>query len=284
MKTLLSLIIVGGLVAVSATSAARAQSASLSQTWVSGTGSDANTCVRTAPCATFASAIAKTAIGGSIGCVDPGDFGPFTISKSISVICSNVLASITAPSGTAITINGGAADKVVISGIVINGLATGTYGIAIFKSGDVLIDDVGIRGEKIGVILQPTGPAVSFQINRSTIGSNNFGFYVTSASGVGLVAGEIRDSLLQTNANTGVYLTAAGLPGAGVTIDNSVLGSNLTAISVNGASLVNLRGTVVSNNGTAIQETGGAGVTSAGTNQISSNQAAGPTPTMVGQQ
>src|SRR6266498_3500884 len=73
------------------TSMANAQA---SRTWVSGVGDDANPCSRTAPCKTFAGAISKTAAGGEIDCLDPGGFGAVTITKSITIDCHEVFASI----------------------------------------------------------------------------------------------------------------------------------------------------------------------------------------------
>src|SRR4030081_2665305 len=75
---------------------ARAQA---SRTWVSGVGDDANPCSRTAPCKTFAGAISKTAAGGEINCLDPGGFGAVTITKSMTIDCHEVFASILAPGG-----------------------------------------------------------------------------------------------------------------------------------------------------------------------------------------
>src|ERR1700753_3375248 len=60
-------------------------SAQASRTWVSGVGDDANPCSRTAPCKTFAGAIAKTAAAGEIDVLDPGGFGAVTITKSITI-------------------------------------------------------------------------------------------------------------------------------------------------------------------------------------------------------
>jgi hypothetical protein len=37
------------------------------------------------PCLTFAAALAQTAAGGEIDVLDPGDFGPVTITKSVSI-------------------------------------------------------------------------------------------------------------------------------------------------------------------------------------------------------
>ena len=57
-----------------------------SQTFVSATlGSDSNPCTRMSPCLTFAAALAQTNAGGEIDVLDPGDFGPVTITKSISI-------------------------------------------------------------------------------------------------------------------------------------------------------------------------------------------------------
>src|SRR5262245_32593381 len=64
------------------------------RTWVSGVGDDANPCSRTAPCKTFAGAISKTQVNGEINCLDPGGFGALTITKSITVDCHEVFASI----------------------------------------------------------------------------------------------------------------------------------------------------------------------------------------------
>src|SRR5258707_12822433 len=68
--------------------------AQASRTWVSGVGDDANPCSRTAPCKTFAGAISKTALNGEINCLDPGGFGAVTITKSITIDCHEVFASI----------------------------------------------------------------------------------------------------------------------------------------------------------------------------------------------
>src|SRR5213080_1261098 len=59
--------------------------AQATRTWVSGVGDDLNPCSRTAPCKTFAGAIAKTAEGGEIDALDPGGYGAVTITKSITI-------------------------------------------------------------------------------------------------------------------------------------------------------------------------------------------------------
>ena len=68
--------------------------AQATRTWVSGVGDDVNPCSRTAPCKTFAGAISKTATNGEINCLDPGGFGAVTITKSITIDCHEIFASI----------------------------------------------------------------------------------------------------------------------------------------------------------------------------------------------
>src|SRR5262245_47370385 len=65
-----------------------AHAAGATRTWVAKTTlapSDDNPCSRTAPCYTFAGAIAKTEAGGEITVLDPGGYGGVTITKSITI-------------------------------------------------------------------------------------------------------------------------------------------------------------------------------------------------------
>jgi len=50
--------------------------AQATRTFVSGVGNDADPCSRTAPCRTWAGAIAKTFINGEIDALDPGVMAP----------------------------------------------------------------------------------------------------------------------------------------------------------------------------------------------------------------
>src|SRR5215471_5367173 len=78
------------------------------RTWVSGVGDDANPCSRTAPCKTFAGAISKTAAGGEIDVLDPGGFGGVTITKSITIDGTPVLAGVLVAGTAGIVVNAAA--------------------------------------------------------------------------------------------------------------------------------------------------------------------------------
>jgi hypothetical protein len=135
--------------------------AQASRTWVSGVGDDANPCSRTAPCKTFAGAISKTALNGEINCLDPGGFGAVTITKSITIDCHEIFASILNSGTNAINIafnSFNAADvrkTVRLRNININGVDTGLVGIritggSVITAGVVIIEDCLIDGEFAG--------------------------------------------------------------------------------------------------------------------------------------
>ena len=69
--------------------------AQLNRSWVASGGSDGNTCIRSAPCLTFQRAHDVTNAGGVMHCVDPGDFGLLTITKSVTIDCTGTTTSTT---------------------------------------------------------------------------------------------------------------------------------------------------------------------------------------------
>src|SRR6266568_1195824 len=129
-------------------------SAQASRTWVSGVGDDANPCSRTAPCKTFAGAISKTAVLGEINCIDPGGFGAVTITKSITIDCHEVFASILNAGTNGIVVNfdsfTDARKTVRIRNLNFNGFDIGLGGIRIVGAASagsmVFIEDCRIDG------------------------------------------------------------------------------------------------------------------------------------------
>src|SRR3954469_4125243 len=64
----------------------------LPRTFVSGAGSG-TACTRAAPCAAFQTAHDATDPNGEINCIDAGDFGGLSISKSITVDCTGAVGA-----------------------------------------------------------------------------------------------------------------------------------------------------------------------------------------------
>jgi hypothetical protein len=174
--------------AVGFSTAAHAQA---TRTWVSGTGSDANPCSRTAPCQTFSGALTKTATGGEISALDPGGFGTININKAITLNGDGTLASILNAGTTGIIVNittNLTTDKVVIRNVSIQGAGTGTDGIRIIDGAEVIVDNVtigGITDAGVDITQSQSGNVFlkNVRISKAAVG-------VRSQSTVGTVSGE----------------------------------------------------------------------------------------------
>ncbi|NVO13256.1 MAG: right-handed parallel beta-helix repeat-containing protein [Rhodoplanes sp.] len=279
--------------------------AQASRTWVSGVGDDANPCSRTAPCKTFAGAISKTAALGEINCLDPGGFGAVTITKSITIDCHEVFASILNSGTNGIIINfdsfTDARRTVRIRNINFNGVDTGLNGIRILGAAgaagsevfieDCLIDGnfggtgTGITDERTGggtlAVLNTTvrnvgvtgirlpGAATRIDASVDNVRVYNASFGIVAGTNVKMM---ITRSLLFGNTQAGI----AGSAGSEVNIDHTVVSSN--GIGVSGGGIVRLSNTDIAFNATAVS-----GATqSFGNNRISGNTNVGTAPTPIG--
>jgi hypothetical protein len=111
-------------------------------TWVSGVGADANPCTRASPCATFAGAYANTAPGGEIDVLGGGEFGRLTIDHAITIANDGTGTAAITPltNGSAIFINAGASDAIVLRGLNLDGAKSGVIPGVIVQGGSLLID------------------------------------------------------------------------------------------------------------------------------------------------
>ncbi len=199
-------------------------SAQATRTWVSGVGDDANPCSRTAPCKTFAGAISKTAAGGEINCLDPGGWGAVTITKSMTIDCSQFPGSILNAGTNGIIVNdsGAGTAVVVIRGLEINSASTsspGINGIRFISGASLSVEDAVIRGNTSangsGILFQPSGAAKLF-MNNVVVSSNGSG---TTGSGVevaptagGSAKVMITNSHFTNNVNNGIRINTANGP------------------------------------------------------------------------
>lgn len=161
--------------------------AQASRTYVSGVGDDVNPCSRTAPCKTFAGAIAKTAVGGEINTLDTGGFGTLVISKSITIDGTGGLAGVLSPATNGFTINITAASdtakSVRLRGLSINGLGTGINGINVMAANFVTVEDCVIDGFSANGLNVDTGRMF---VRNTTIRNNKAGITVRAAAEAGL--------------------------------------------------------------------------------------------------
>jgi hypothetical protein len=94
--------------------------------WVGPNGSDTNSCDETSPCATFQGALNKGNVG-QINCLASGNYGPFTVTASLTVDCgAGNVGNIASSGANGITINTSAAATIVVRHLAMNGLSTNT--------------------------------------------------------------------------------------------------------------------------------------------------------------
>jgi hypothetical protein len=234
-----------------------------SRTWVSAAlGNDANPCTRMSPCLTFVAALVQTTAGGEIDVLDPGDFGPVTITKAISIYSDEIgEAGIQIATGTSgIVISAGANDTVGLRGLVPDGTgASGTSGI-VFNSGASLhIQNCLIRGfSTSGITFSPGSGSVTttkMAIRDATIINNSVGMLIKPSSGV---AAAISLDGVHIDTNNGGGLRVDGTGGTGAInlaiADSSVsfnAGNGINAVSGPGNVSVDIRRVVVAANGSS---------------------------------
>ncbi|WP_249159763.1 right-handed parallel beta-helix repeat-containing protein [Bradyrhizobium tropiciagri] len=252
-------VILGLLTLAFAPGSAHAQA---TRTWISGVGDDVNPCSRTAPCKTFAGAISKTAAGGEINCLDPGGFGTVTITKSITLDCQDILASILASGTNGINVNAGANDKVVIRGLSINGAGTtlGLRGINILAGASVTVENVRVFGFSQQGIADTRTAGGTLAIT-DTVSRNN------AIAGIGIATGAtvkvVIDSVRLLNNGHGI---ATG-PNSFIMIKGSVLSNNTNAGIDNEGGNIVASGNAIANNATGVLNTGG-GITRLANNDV----------------
>lgn len=210
--------------------------AQATRTWVSGVGDDANPCSRTAPCKTFAGAISKTAPAGEINVLDPGGFGAVTITKSISIISDSIEAGVLVSGTNGIIVNAGATDRILLSGLDIDGIGTGLNGVRILQAGNVTIRNSSIRNfTQAGIDMEATNAGARVYVQNTRLISNALGgFVLKGASGVQNNA-VIEDSTFDLNGPIALNITG---PASVILTKNAVGFSGTSLLLTNNPTVV----------------------------------------------
>jgi hypothetical protein len=208
--------------------------AQATRTWVSGVGDDANPCSRTAPCKTFAGAISKTAAQGEINVIDPGGFGAVTITKSITISAIGVEGGVLVSGTPGITVAAGPSDVVMLEGLDIEGLGTGTNGINVVSGLLVYVKNTKIHHftqNGINMASSTSGAQLyvkdSFIFQDGTLNSAPLtgGININGTANVGIVVDTIVDStqnfsVQASGASNAVTLTRTVLSPTGINTAN----------------------------------------------------------------
>ena len=251
------------------------------RTCVSANGNDANTCHCSQPCRTFQRAHDQTLDQGEMTVLDPGGYGPVTITKSISIVNDGVgEASIqVSGGGTGITVNAGNGGGFVnLRGITIQGVGFGGGTGLRFNTGFTLtMENCVVRNH--------TGSGIQFLPNASrnlsvsnTLVADNGGDGIAVASGVGTVKIALNKVEVYNNSFNGIL--AIGLSGAGtinaIVTDTVVANNGRTGffvISTSGSATTSLMldRSVAANNGTGLSADGAPATLRVGQSTITGN-------------
>jgi hypothetical protein len=263
------------------------------RTWVSGVGSDSNSCSRTAPCATWAGAYANTLAGGEIDALDAGGFGALTISKSITLDGGGgQVASVLVSGANGINVAAGATDVVVIRNVRFQGAlgngsnpgGAGINGISFTSGAKLILDHVDINGFNNNCIVMANTNAAMLSVKDSTMENCTAGAilimpssvtanaYITNTvmaySRFGLRVQDngratVSQSDASNNMNNGLIATSSSSPSE-IDITYSVVANNgANGIITSGANaLIRFANTAIFANGQGINTSSGGTITS----------------------
>jgi hypothetical protein len=246
------------------------------QTWVSGTGNDANTtdfCSRNYPCQTLAAAVSITLAGGTVSCADPifsAQSTSVNITRDVTIDCpSDFGVAGDLGSGVPAIVINVAGIHVTLRGLVISSypeLTPQTAGIAITAPATVRIENCkiyGIAGGP-GVAVAPSSAGTAVvKIQNSIFTGNEGGISVTPSGGADVLL-SVERSRIENSTGGGIRIdsTNAGAITADVTDSsvsfNSGNGINVLSGGSGGQNMLNLSGSVLASNGGAGVQANGA--------------------------
>jgi len=214
-------------------------------TWISGAGDDANSCSRMVLCKTFEGAISKTAAGGKINVLDPGDFGAVTITKAITISAEGVEAGVFVSGTNGIIVNAPTNAVIVLRGLDIDGLGTGLAGIKVLAAGAVHVENCTINNfTQVGIDFVPSSAVVatsqlhvSNSIIRNNVGASSGGIRVkpgANVSAVAMIEGtQLRNNQFGLRVEDNSKVTAQNSIAAGNTNSGFIAVSNVTGVTLN---------------------------------------------------
>jgi len=271
-----------------------------SKSFVSNSGSDANSCATVATaCATFLHALDQTNAGGEITAVNTGEYGGAFINKSIHITNDGAgeAGDLVPSTFTGFVIAAGAGDVVSLRGIVIDGQGPGRGGINVTTASAVHVQNCVIRNLEYqtdpwgidfgpsgntklfvsdtiifnngsaaatgGIRIRPTGSGSAVVVlDRVHLENNVLGLWADGSVNTGTgIRVLIRDSVVRGNASHGILATsAAGKSLALIVVERSSLVSNAGT----GIRADGPRATILLNDNTITGNGAGIGATNSG--------------------
>lgn len=187
--------------------------ATAQRTFAASNGSDSNPCSLTAPCRSFATAVAQTTAGGEVIVLDSAGYGAVTIAKSVSIIAPpGIYAGISVFSGAGVAINDPNA-VVVLRGLSINGQG-GLSGIDIGAATEVHVENVTVSNMQGAGIFMNTAAVL---LVKDSIVRDCAGHGIQIQGGTATLSNVRSDR----NQGSGVYASTASVNIVGGTFDHN---------------------------------------------------------------
>lgn len=211
-----------------------------SRTWVSGAGVDQAGCGPVAsPCRTLQFAYDQTNAGGEINFKDSAGYGALNITKAINIVnAGGSTAGVLAPSGnSAITINAGISDAIVLRGLTIEGAGVGANGVVFNAGGSLTVANCFVQGfvgtdenHGNGILFKHTTGIIPIVITDTTVSNNGWTgvLFRPTVGGTGRVT---INRLVATNNSYGLSAdsryTAVGPYNPEIVIRDSIASNNV---------------------------------------------------------
>ena len=265
-------------------------------------GNDANPGTFAAPLREISKAAAQSPAGETIRVLDSGDYEMFTVTKSLAIVATGVHANVLAPAATygntAVTINAGTTDVVVLRGLTIKSTG-GTVGVSLSAAKTLRVENCVVSGfASTASGIPGYGISVShgeLTVKDSVLRDNAHGVYFSQASdvrgvidrsriegtgapngaGMQVSAGvqvTVSDSLISGHQEQAIYLRGyTGSPIALLSLIRSTITHNRIGIYSDKLAQVHLVSSTVTLNGTGLFTLNGGIIYTAGNNAVIGN-------------
>jgi hypothetical protein len=221
-----------------------AVSAQLRVTFVTASGgSDANACSRSAPCRQIQRGLSTTTRGGTVVVLDSGEYEPFTITQSVSVVAekgvSAVVGTASAAAGAAIEEDSTSSQIITIRGLT---FVDSDRGISVDANITSLsVEDCSITGADQGIYVGGSG---RYALKNIKVSHTPSGVIFAPPPSLRVVA-TIDDSRFEQIGGTGVEI---GGTNASLTIRNSVATYNVNGFLARSNGKMVVENSIISNN------------------------------------
>jgi hypothetical protein len=223
------------------------------RTYIANGGSNGGGCTFSTPCSSMTTAVFETQSGGTLSCLNDGDYGAaVTITVTMTIDCVGTTANI-----GPFTINGTGITVTIKNVAIYN---RGAPAISFNSGARLYLDNVTIDDNTTALSVQTAEPT-TVVVSNSTIKDNASGVLLKPAAG-GSVIATFDGVKIVNNAGGGIHTDSSNGP---VTVDisdstisnNASNGFNVASGTGTNNNMVNITRTTIAKNGLVGIQTGG---------------------------